>query len=164
MYIREAKIEDAKNLQELMIRLDRETKYMLYEPGERKKDIEKMKNILKDFENTKSAFFVVEDDNELVGYIACKRSPLQRIKHIGYIVVGIRQDYGNQGIGTKLFEAVDQWANSAGLTRIELTVMAHNTRAVHLYEKMGYKIEGKKERSIMIDDMYIDEYYMAKLI
>ncbi|WP_157949877.1 GNAT family N-acetyltransferase [Vallitalea okinawensis] len=164
MLLRKAEINDAEKLQELMIRLDQETKYMLYEPGERKKDIKRMENMLQDFKETESAFIVVEDDKELVGYIACKRSPLQRIRHIGYIVVGIRQDYSNQGIGSKLFNAVDQWAEEAGLTRIELTVMTHNSRAVHLYEKMGYEVEGKKERSIKIDDKYIDEYYMAKLI
>jgi Acetyltransferases, including N-acetylases of ribosomal proteins len=48
------------------------------------------------------------------------------------------------------------------LTRLELTVMVHNERAIALYKKMGFEIEGTKKRSMRIDGQYVDEYYMAK--
>jgi RimJ/RimL family protein N-acetyltransferase len=42
--------------------------------------------------------------------------------------------------------------------------MIHNEVALKLYKKMGFKIEGLKERSMIVNGEYIDEYYMAKLI
>jgi RimJ/RimL family protein N-acetyltransferase len=37
-------------------------------------------------------------------------------------------------------------------------------RAIKLYEKVGFHKEGIKEKSMLVDGKYIDEYYMAKLI
>jgi RimJ/RimL family protein N-acetyltransferase len=42
--------------------------------------------------------------------------------------------------------------------------MAHNERAIRLYKKMGFEIEGTKKHSLLISGSYVDEYYMAKLI
>ena len=35
--------------------------------------------------------------------------------------------------------------------------------AKHLYEKNGFKVEGIKKNSMIIDDKYVDEFYMAKI-
>jgi RimJ/RimL family protein N-acetyltransferase len=81
-----------------------------------------------------------------------------------YIVVGVLQAYSGQGIGTRLFREVEKWAREQELHRLELTVMTHNERAIHLYKKMGFEIEGTKRDSICVDGTYVDEYYMAKLL
>ena len=39
-----------------------------------------------------------------------------------------------------------------------------NERALDLYKKMGFKIEGLKEKSMIVDGKYVDEYYMGKII
>ena len=36
-----------------------------------------------------------------------------------------------------------------------------NERGVQLYEKMGFKIEGKREMAAFIDGRFQDEYYIA---
>jgi RimJ/RimL family protein N-acetyltransferase len=79
-------------------------------------------------------------------------------------VVGIRHKFAGQGIGKKLFEALERWAVEHGLHRLELTVMCHNERAIRLYQKMGYNIEGVKQDSLRVDGRYVDEYYMAKIL
>ena len=58
---------------------------------------------------------------------------------------------------------LDKWARENNLTRLELTVVSSNIVAKHLYEKNGFKIEKKKKNAMIIDDKYVDEYYMAKL-
>ena len=35
--------------------------------------------------------------------------------------------------------------------------------AKHLYEKNGFEIEGIKKKSMLVDGVYVDEFYMAKL-
>lgn len=44
-----------------------------------------------------------------------------------------------------------------------LTVMTHNSRAIALYKKMGFTIEGLKKHSMKVDGRYVDEYLMAKI-
>ncbi len=59
---------------------------------------------------------------------------------------------------------MDIWAKNQGVTRLELTVMTHNEKAVKFYKKMGFQIEGKKVNSLKVDGVYVDEYYMGKYL
>jgi len=57
-----------------------------------------------------------------------------------------------------------QFTRHHAVHRLELTVMVHNERAIRLYKKMGFEIEGTKKHSLLISGSYVDEYHMAKLI
>ncbi|WP_407927862.1 GNAT family N-acetyltransferase [Gracilibacillus suaedae] len=48
--------------------------------------------------------------------------------------------------------------------RMELTVAASNRSAVALYKKIGFEIEGTKRKALLVENEYLDEYYMAKLL
>ncbi len=104
------------------------------------------------------------DDDKIVGYIRAERGKYRRVFHTAYIVVGILRDYSGKGIGTRLFENLDKWAGENGVRRLELTVECHNHAARHLYEKSGFKIEGIRAGSMLVDGNFVDEYYMAKIL
>lgn len=89
---------------------------------------------------------------------------MQKIKHIAYIVIGIRKKFRHQGVGKKLFEELFKWAFQNQVTKLELTVMVNNLVALHLYQQNGFEIEGCKRNSIFQEGYYIDEYYMGKII
>jgi len=161
--IRNIKEDDAEKFLSMLIQLDNETKFMLYEPGERKRDIDKIRSTIKDAHQS-SFIYIVEDDGKLVGFLSAKRGHINRIKHSAYIVIGIMKSYTGKGIGRRVFYELDNWATDNGVTRLELTVMKHNERAINLYKKMGYRVEGVKEKSVVVDGDYVDEYYMAKII
>jgi RimJ/RimL family protein N-acetyltransferase len=108
--------------------------------------------------------FVVEHESQLTGFLAAFGGGYQRDRHSAYIVVGILQGYTGQGIGKLLFKALDEWALAHKLHRLELTVMSHNERALHLYQKMGFVIEGTKKDSLCVNGAYVDEYYMTKIL
>jgi len=42
--------------------------------------------------------------------------------------------------------------------------MAHNTRAIRLYERMGFTVEGRRSECLLIDGQFIDEFTMAAII
>jgi ribosomal protein S18 acetylase RimI-like enzyme len=56
------------------------------------------------------------------------------------------KEFTGQGIGTRLFEEMQKWAVMQKIHRIDLTVMKHNERAIALYKKMVFEIEGTKEQ------------------
>ena len=66
-------------------------------------------------------------------------------------------------IDTEFFRLLDEWAREKGLVRLELTVECINADAVKLYQKCGFQSEGTRQKSMKVDDKFIDEYYMAKI-
>ncbi|KEK24998.1 GNAT family N-acetyltransferase [Bacillus gaemokensis] len=163
--IREIQAEDAAAFLQLGKQLDEETTFMLLEPGERDTTVEQQAKMIQRFiENNNSIIFVASDGAELVGFILANGGNVQRNKHTAAIVIGILQEYSGKGIGTALFKEIEKWARLHDVWHLELTVMAHNTRAQALYKKEGFAQEGVKKASLIFDGKDVDEYYMAKLL
>ncbi len=64
----------------------------------------------------------------------------------------------------KLLKDLEEWAREKQMHRMELTVMTHNTKAIKLYEKMGFLIEGLRKECLQIGRSWVDEFYMAKIL
>jgi len=162
MIIRKIELGDAENFLEMQLALDKETKFMMFEPGERPNDVNRVRGMIQREEAANNLMLVAEIDSKIVGFLSVQRGIPNRIKHSAYIVVGVCETYQRQGIGTRFFEELEFWAKNNEVARLELTVMCHNSGAKHLYEKNGFVIEGTKKNSLLVDDKYVDEYYMAK--
>lgn len=164
MVIREIRESDAEAFWQMQFELDKETKYMMYEPNERTKNLNLINKIVQNAADGRDLLLVAENDNEIVGFLSAQRGAPNRIKHTAYIVVGIRKAFQGKGIGSEFFRKLDLWARQNGIKRLELTVMCRNETAVHLYKKNGFVIEGIRKNSMIVDGRYVDEYYMAKLL
>jgi ribosomal protein S18 acetylase RimI-like enzyme len=107
--------------------------------------------------------YLALDGECVIGW--CDISSLNRtvFAHSGLLGMGVLDGYREQGIGKALMTATLDAAKAAGLTRVELTVREHNQRALKLYEKMGFVIEGVKRRGVRLDGQYEDLICMAKL-
>jgi RimJ/RimL family protein N-acetyltransferase len=164
LLIRVAEPNDAKQLVNLIEQVE-SSGFMLFEPGERKISEEQMgKRIDSIKEEKSSTILIAEDNGNIIGYLfAVGRNPT-RVKHSVYIAVGVGENQRGTGIGARLFEALEEWANIQNIHRLELTVMTHNIAGIALYQKMGFEIEGTKRDSLLINGEYVDEYYMSKLL
>jgi RimJ/RimL family protein N-acetyltransferase len=78
--------------------------------------------------------------------------------------MGVRKAFSGRGIGTALLRELSDWAPAHGVRRLELTVMSHNERALGLYLRSGFEIEGTRRRSLLVDGRNVDEIAMAKLL
>lgn len=163
MNIRKCEMKDADNMLKMLLALDKETNYMLFEPNERPKDVNRIQAMIKQCIEGNNLILLATEGEDIVGFLSAQRGALKRINHTVYIVVGIREAFRGRGIGKNLFYELDLWAKENNISRLELTVMCENTIAKHLYEQNGFQVEGIKRNSIFRDDEYIDEYYMAKL-
>lgn len=164
MIIREIKLEDAEKFLNMLKQLDKETKYMLFEENERSCTIEDMKERLSRRDNKKHTIFIVEDNGEIVGFLLGDRGSANRIKHSAYVVIGMLEPYRGKGIGMALIEELFKWARNNKIIRLELTVVKDNRYAVNLYKKMGFKVEGIREKAMIVDGKYVDEYYMGRIL
>lgn len=164
MIIRKISENDAEKYLNMLRRLDNETNNMMFEPGERKNDLNEMKKNISNKLLGGSVILIAEDEGDIVGFLSAEVGFANRIRHSAYIVTGVLEDYRGKGIGTLLFDRLENWAIENNITRLELTVIIHNENAINLYKKMGFKIEGIKERSLIIDNIFVDEYYMARIL
>jgi RimJ/RimL family protein N-acetyltransferase len=167
VHIREITPDDAEAFLALCKRLDQETRFMLLEPDERTLTPDEQRQALENLLATgRSTIFVAEagQSGELVGYLAIKGGTYRRERQRATLVIGILQAFTGQGIGSRLFQVMERWARQRGFHRLELTVMVHNQRALALYLRQGFMIEGLRHQALVVDGQYIDEYYMAKLL
>jgi RimJ/RimL family protein N-acetyltransferase len=165
MLIRTIHPDDAEQFLNLRKKLDEETQFMLFEPGERTTTVEEQReHIQRLLLQENSTTFVAEHNRQLVGYLEASGGQFRRNRHSVYIVIGILQDFTGQGIGGQLFAALEEWAQQKSITRLELTVMTHNQAGLALYRKRGFEIEGTKKHSLLVNNQYVDEYYMTKLL
>ena len=156
--------QDAERFWALQDQLDHETDYMLYEPGERPKNLPEVEALLRDAESGRDFLLAAEENGALVGYLSAQTGRQRRIAHTAYVVVGILRAFRGRGVGTELFRRLDVWAAQRRLTRLELTVLCVNEPAVRLYLKSGFRIEGVRRKSIRRNGVDADEYYMARLL
>lgn len=159
MKIRAIEAKDAQAFGKLQEKLDRETKFMLFEPEERQFDLDRTISQI-----AQTDFLIGADiSGELVGFLAARSGKPKRVRHVAYIVIGILKEFGHQGIGSQFFTALDKWAMENQIKRLELTVIAENHNALALYKKFGFQIEGTKVASMYIDGEFVDEFYMGKI-
>ena len=163
MKIRRCEINDADNMLKMLLELDKETEYMLFEADERPNDINRIKAMINQSINGENLLLIATEDDNIIGFLSAQRGTLRKIKHTAYIVVGIRERFRGKGIGKKLFCDLDLWAKENNISRLELTVMCPNSTAKQLYEKSGFEVEGIKRNAIFMNGKYIDEYYMSKI-
>jgi ribosomal protein S18 acetylase RimI-like enzyme len=58
--------------------------------------------------------------------------------------MAVAREWRGRGIGTALMGAAIEWARSAGLHKLSLSVFAHNTAAIAVYRKVGFVEEGRR--------------------
>jgi len=162
--IRALKKTDSKEYLALMLRLDEESEFMMYEPGERKTTAEQMECKIESLDSSEGIILGAFDSGNLVGFVSLGRGFANRIKHIGYIVIGIVLEASGKGLGTMLLNSIERWASEHSIKKLELSVMVHNEKAHNLYLKSGFVDEGVKRKSIHINGKFYDEYYMGKVI
>jgi RimJ/RimL family protein N-acetyltransferase len=69
-----------------------------------------------------------------------------------------------RGYGTEATRLVLRHAfETVGIHRVELDVYAFNPRARHVYEKVGFVLEGTKREALSWDGEWVDAYVMAML-
>jgi ribosomal protein S18 acetylase RimI-like enzyme len=97
---------------------------------------------------------------------ASRLGPRQFDNSLTELTVAVHPDFQGQGVGAALFEALFAEARKlVGLTRVELMCREGNHRAVRLYQRLGFAIEGRFVRRVVLADGTVeDDLAMAKFL
>ncbi|MDX8445353.1 GNAT family N-acetyltransferase [Mesorhizobium captivum] len=105
--------------------------------------------------------FVAVVGGEVVGWCDITRHDWPIHAHRGTLGMGILPQYRGRGLGRKLIDATLAQAREAGFVRIELSVHSDNARAISLYGKAGFVMEGLQRDAVYVDGEYRDAIMMA---
>jgi L-phenylalanine/L-methionine N-acetyltransferase len=135
-------------------------------PDEITTTLEQEKALLADIAASERAIMLVaEAEGALVGELSVKAISTRRaVRHVATLGMSVRAGWRGKGVGRALMTEAIAWAETAGITRIELYVYARNAPAIALYEKLGFAIEGRRRNFIREGDAYLDDLVMAKLL
>lgn len=107
-------------------------------------------------------FAIVEDTDEYLGTISLKNINLKD-KNAEY-AISLRRTAWGRGIGQAATMEVLRLAfMEHGLERIYLNVLENNIKAIHLYEKCGFVLEGKFRHHLYRNGVYNDLRWYAML-
>ncbi|MFM5146239.1 GNAT family N-acetyltransferase [Aeromonas rivipollensis] len=163
--IRLADVEDAAALDHFFGRLDRETRFMLHEAGERPSNIEGQRQRLAVMQGTANQrMWLLVLAGEVQGFAVLIGGGLARNCHCALVVMGLRSSARGQGWGERLLRTLIASAPDCGISRLELGVMAHNEVAHSLYRKCGFRDEGLRRQAYRLDEGYVDEISMGLLL
>ena len=98
---------------------------------------------------------------ELVSIASCDALiARERVSHRASLSVTVRKEFWGLGIGRKAMEALIAFARQAGLEVLQLEVRADNTRAVVLYEHLGFEKLGLYRNFMKVNGQGFDAWYM----
>ncbi len=137
---------------------------MLLEPGERGDDPERLRQRLESQPAYGSFDLVARDAETLIGWLTVDVLPYRRARHSGYVVMGVDTAASGRGVGAALLAEAVAEARRRDLRRLELTVMTDNLRAIGLYLRSGFQVEGCRQQALLRDGVVVDEYYMGRLL
>ncbi|WP_147386747.1 GNAT family N-acetyltransferase [Fusobacterium pseudoperiodonticum] len=155
--IREIEVEDYKELLDFMKKVKGETNFLLGYPDEIKLSYEDEKEHIKKVKTSETSnYFVVMKNNKMIGCIGFNGNTARKMKHYGTIGISVLKEYWGRGIATTLLEKLISWSKEKGIKKINLDVFENNERAIKLYEKFGFKLEGCIEDGIFDGENYIN--------
>lgn len=106
----------------------------------------------------------VDAAGEVVGWCDIERYGREGFAHGGRLGIGMLPQARGRGLGRRLMTDAIEAAWRQGMERIELEVFASNTRAIALYESLGFAREGLKRHARKLDGEYDDDVIMALLL
>ena len=121
--------------------------------------------LAKEYESDCDIFLVARKDGVIVGTANYTTFPKMRMRHRGEFGVSVKKSEWGQGIGTRLVEELLQFAKDTACAEIvSLEVRADNGRAIHIYEKLGFKTIGCFKGFLKIDGELVDCLIMQKIL
>ncbi len=112
------------------------------------------------FSNTKPKYWIIWYNNNRVGYVRTSNYS-ESNKNI-YIGADLHKDFRGKGLAYESYKKfIPMLFKELNLHKITLEVLETNTRAINLYKKLGFKVEGIKREEVLKNDIWIGSIIMS---
>ncbi|MDD5376525.1 MAG: GNAT family N-acetyltransferase [Candidatus Gracilibacteria bacterium] len=114
----------------------------------------------KEISDNLGSYFLVRDDEKVIGYANGKIYPTKPFNELSGIY--LLPEYQRQGIGTQLAEMVLNYLGKEKDVIVE--VVGYNQRAINFYKKLGFVFVQELEKFEITDGIWVPEVRMLKKI
>lgn len=105
---------------------------------------------------------ILRDTGELIGEVVL--NDIDQGNRMANLRIGLRTAYTNRGYGSEALRLMILYAfEEVRLHRLELGVYAFNPRAIHVYQRLGFRLEGRRRDVLYMDGVYHDSIDMSIL-
>ena len=146
--LRSGRGDDAKAVCDIFRKTHQETDFLLSYPEEGSMTEESERQFLEEKEQSDRAVEICAFlDGHLAGFAGIDAvGGKEKIRHRAEFGISVEKAYWGLGIGRELTLACIECAKKAGYSQVELDVVADNSRAVSLYESVGFREYGRNPR------------------
>ena len=111
----------------------------------------------------KETQMVAMDGEKMVGWCNIRPDSRPGTSHVGLLYMGVLKKYRKMGVGAKLLDRSLRHAELVrGFESVQLEVYASNFRAINLYKKYGFKVDGLRKKARKHQGKYEDILLMSK--
>ena len=134
---------DAASILEYLKQVGGETDNLTFGPEGMPFSVEAEAEFISGIENSiDNIMLLAKCGDKIVGCASLNRLP-RRMKHRGDFAISVAKEYWNKEIGSQLLNKIIVFAKENNFEIIDLQVRSDNLRAIHLYEKYGFKKIGE---------------------
>jgi len=139
-----------------------ETDFLSYGPEGLGYSVNEEEKILEGYEQASGqVMFIALVDGEIVGSLGFSAGRRQRLAHVGEFGMAVSKQHWGNGIGSALIDKLLTWCGENSISKVNLRVRTDNDRAISLYRRKGFEIEGKCAKDIKVGNAYYDHYLMG---
>ena len=162
--VEKAAPSDAAMLLEYLKQVGEESDNLTFGPEGMPFSVEAEAEFISSMENSiDNIMLLAKCDDKIVGCASLNRLP-RRMKHRGDFAISVAKEYWNKGIGSQLLNNIIAFAKENNFEIIDLQVRSDNKRAIHLYEKYGFKKIGEHPAFFKIGDDLISFNIMCLVL
>lgn len=154
--VREARFEDAPQVLEYLKIIGGETENLTFGaeglPITAEQEGEFLESV---YNNPTSLHLIVCKGGEIIGDGGLTGLP-RRMSHRAEVGLSVKKAYWSCGIGSMILKELIEYAKKSGIELLNLEVRSDNLRAIHLYEKFGFRKIGTSPAFFKINGEYAD--------
>lgn len=164
--VREAIPADAAAVQQAMIEISEETDFLTITKSDMSLPESIMAQQLEQLYDSDNNLLLLAFANEkIIGIASVKGDSHPSIQHVGEVGICIYKKYWGMGLGQMMLEEVKAWSEELDIIkRLELKVQVRNESACHLYQKIGFQIEGRSPKAVLSSENEWQDVYVMGLL
>ena len=156
--IRSARPRDAAGIVQLQAGIYREGRWFV---GNNAPSEDSIRRRLQYLNPQGSLYLVAERNNQLLAWLELNRMQPERMQHVALLTIAVGAPWRRQGLAGRLLAEAYEWCRQVHVGKITLNVRARNAGAIALYEREGFKLEGREADQFITDDGFEDNLIMA---
>ena len=163
LLIREVAVNDARAVLDYVKGISGESDFLSFGPGEFELAESEEEDFIRKCRASDNQLFILGSiDDTIVATLNFSGGRRPRVRHSGEFGMSVRKQYWGLGIGSLMLDTLIAWARDTQIVKkINLRVRTDNQRAIRLYERKGFVIEGTIRKEILLDGSYFDHHWMG---